>query len=234
MAPLPLPWILSIIYTLSFFSITLASVGLELATVHPSRPNTCFNKDTRSFFEDGESWQTSGCGMASCMKISQPSGKYQMMISHEGCGSVGYEPPCYIVEDKKAEFPDCCPEVTCPDSSETKSETGNEYYSKFLNEDINNELDTGVKNKTQKPESLVEKNPYNNYYERESQNKERQWRNANNDVRDNNWVGRLLSEEQSISDSDLHQNNVVEDESQQEDAYGLNSRKMSPKFWYWF
>jgi len=88
--------------------------------------------------------------------------------------------------------------------------------------------------KTQEPESLVEKKKtsYNDYIEKKSQTKERQWRNANNDAPNNNWVGRLLSEE-SNSDSDLHQNNViVENESQQEDD--LFSRKVSPKFWYWF
>lgn len=143
---------------------------------------------------------------------------------------MGYEPPCYIVQDKEAQYPDCCPEVTCPDSSETKSDNVNEYYSKFLEEDMNNELDSVMKNETaikaQQPESFVDET-YNDYFKKESRNKERQWRNANNDALDNNWVGQLLSEKQSISDLDLQQNNVIQEDD-------LFSRKVSPKFWYWF
>jgi len=98
---------------LAFFKLSRASVAIQPATVHPGRPNACFNNDENSYREDGESWQIAGCGMATCVGIPQPSGKPKMMISFEGCGKVGHEPGCHVIEDKHAEYPDCCPEVVC-------------------------------------------------------------------------------------------------------------------------
>jgi len=104
---------LSLILHLTFFKLSLASVAMQSATVHPGRPTACFNSDKNSYREDGESWQIAGCGMATCVGIPQPSGKSKMMISFEGCGTVGHEPGCHVIEDKQAEYPDCCPEVIC-------------------------------------------------------------------------------------------------------------------------
>jgi len=102
---------------LSSVVVTLASYGIEPATVHPSRPTSCFNRETNNFYENGESWQIKGCGVASCVK-TQSSGKTSMMISYESCGSVGHEPGCYTEVNNDAEYPDCCPEVVCPSSED--------------------------------------------------------------------------------------------------------------------
>jgi len=139
-----LPRSLAVLLLSSAVSLTLASFAMQPAQVHPSRPDTCYDQATHSVYENGDSWQISGCAMATCIRIpASSSGPSQMMISFESCGKVGYEPPCYVEENKQAEYPDCCPEVVCPDSEEQDA---------YFNE--NNEVETTFrKNETSKPSS---------------------------------------------------------------------------------
>jgi len=84
-----------------------------------------------------ESWNLKECGVGSCSSMNI-RGKQQFIVSYNGCGIVHAEPPCYVSQNKALTYPDCCPEIVCPEFEETE-QNGN-GISEDQDDDSNNNL----------------------------------------------------------------------------------------------
>jgi hypothetical protein len=115
-----------------------ASMGLEIVEPVEGHPNQCFVKENKAFYDVNESWQLKECGIGSCSTMNI-RGKQRFLISYTGCGAVHAEPPCYIRENKNLSYPDCCPDIVCPEFEET-DQTENRLNGKFEDSDINDNL----------------------------------------------------------------------------------------------
>jgi len=95
---------------------SLAAVFMEIVDENQEHPGQCFVKGAA--YSVGDSWDdssastqpTSTCQRKSCSTYNEN----QFLVITSTCPSVAAESPCYMVEDKTASYPDCCPRFECP------------------------------------------------------------------------------------------------------------------------
>jgi len=88
-------------------------------------PGACYIEETGNAYQIGESWQPEGvCWQQTCHDFEQGRRTKTFLVSFNTCGLVYAEPPCVLVEDASARYPDCCPRYVCPTpTEESENET---------------------------------------------------------------------------------------------------------------
>jgi len=114
-------------------ALSLAAVYMEQIEEHEDHPGKCFVGGVA--YSDGDSWNSeSSCQRLTCTTYTKRSGEQQFLVITSTCPSVAAEPPCYLVENKTASYPDCCPRFECP-----PIETADAHL--FANDVIDNTFD---------------------------------------------------------------------------------------------
>lgn len=102
-----------------------AAVFMEIIDQHPNHPGQCLVDGIAHPLEatwDASSAATSTCQRKSCTSYNNEN---QLLVITSTCPSVAAESPCYLVEDKEASYPDCCPRFECPTVIDEAAETSN-------------------------------------------------------------------------------------------------------------
>lgn len=96
------------------------------AKVSPDDPDSCLDEDTGEAHRVNTSWiptTWSECGRADCIRLqrddeSSSDGPTEdnntLYIMRVSCGVAAAVPPCYLVANKSAMYPDCCEQIYCP------------------------------------------------------------------------------------------------------------------------
>jgi len=109
-----------------------AAVAIQEVPENKDHPGACYIEETRKAYQIGESWQPEGvCWQQTCHDFEQGRKTKTFLISFNTCGLVYAEPPCVLMEDASAPYPDCCPKYVCPPlaaESENEIPTDGEDY----------------------------------------------------------------------------------------------------------
>lgn len=123
----------NLLFAALFPAFSSAAVFMEIIDEHPDHLGQCFVNGAAHPLE--ASWDASSAAASTCQRkscTSYDSGN-QLLVITSTCPSVAAESPCYIVEDKSASYPDCCPRYECP-TIETVIDDASEN---ILNDDEN-------------------------------------------------------------------------------------------------
>lgn len=104
-------------------------MAIGLASISPEHPNSCMDDVTGEAHPVDTTWSLADtCGQAACMQRQDI-----LYVTYESCGSAAAEPPCYIVYNTSASYPDCCGKVVC-DSVEGNEIDVDEYghYDEYM------------------------------------------------------------------------------------------------------
>jgi len=92
-----------------------AAVAFQEVPEHQDYPGACYIEETGMAYQVGQSWQPKGaCWLQTCHEYEQGQRTNTFLISMKTCGLVWAEPPCVLVENSTASYPDCCPKYVCP------------------------------------------------------------------------------------------------------------------------
>lgn len=99
-----------------------AAVAIQEVPEHKDYPGACYIEETGKAYEVGQSWQPEGvCWQQTCHEFEQGLRTNTFLVSITTCGLVWAPPPCVLVENSTAAYPDCCPKYVCPQSPQLPS-----------------------------------------------------------------------------------------------------------------